>query len=222
MNKAFTSKLFQNQNLYLQALTHRSWVNENDGNRGTNERLEFLGDAILEFVVSKAIYDKFPDEEEGYLTALRANLVNTKNLSQVAEKLDIGAEIFLSKGEEDGGGRTNTSLLADTVEAIIGALFLDQGIEIAQKFIEDNILVDIDKKAAMPLKDPKSLLQEKVQAKSLPAPKYQVVSEEGPDHNKKFTVEVIVNGKSTAIGIGRSKSEAEQDAASNALISMIN
>lgn len=222
MNKAFTSKLFQNQNLYLQALTHRSWVNENDGNRGTNERLEFLGDAILEFVVSKAIYDKFPDEEEGYLTALRANLVNTKNLSQVAEKLDIGAEIFLSKGEEDGGGRTNTSLLADTVEAIIGALFLDQGIEIAQKFIEDNILVDIDKKAAMPLKDPKSLLQEKVQAKSLPAPKYQVVSEEGPDHNKRFTVEVIVNGKSSAIGIGRSKSEAEQDAASNALISMIN
>lgn len=222
MNKAFTSKLFQNQNLYLQALTHRSWVNENDGNRGTNERLEFLGDAILEFVVSKAIYDKFPDEEEGYLTALRANLVNTKNLSQVAEKLDIGAEIFLSKGEEDGGGRTNTSLLADTVEAIIGALFLDQGIEIAQKFIEDNILIDIDKKAAMPLKDPKSLLQEKVQAKSLPAPKYQVVSEEGPDHNKKFTVEVIVNGKSSAIGIGRSKSEAEQDAASNALISMIN
>lgn len=222
MNKAFTSKLFQNQNLYLQALTHRSWVNENDGNRGTNERLEFLGDAILEFVVSKAIYDKFPDEEEGYLTALRANLVNTKNLSQVAEKLDIGAEIFLSKGEEDGGGRTNTSLLADTVEAIIGALFLDQGVEIAQKFIEDNILVDIDKKAAMPLKDPKSLLQEKVQAKSLPAPKYQVVSEEGPDHNKKFTVEVIVNGKSSAIGVGRSKSEAEQDAASNALISMIN
>lgn len=222
MNKAFTSKLFQNQNLYLQALTHRSWVNENDGNRGTNERLEFLGDAILEFVVSKAIYDKFPYEEEGYLTALRANLVNTKNLSQVAEKLDIGAEIFLSKGEEDGGGRTNTSLLADTVEAIIGALFLDQGIEIAQKFIEDNILVDIDKKAAMPLKDPKSLLQEKVQAKSLPAPKYQVVSEEGPDHNKKFTVEVIVNGKSSAIGVGRSKSEAEQDAASNALISMIN
>lgn len=211
------NKLFQNQNLYLQALTHRSWVNENDGSRGTNERLEFLGDAVLEFVVSKAIYDRFPKEEEGYLTALRANLVNTKNLSQVAEKLNIGSEIFLSKGEEDGGGRKNASLLADTVEAIIGALFLDQGIESAQKFIEDNILVDMDKKASMPLKDPKSLLQEKIQAKNLSAPKYQVISEEGPDHNKQFTVEVVINGKSEAKGTGRSKSEAEQQAAINAL-----
>lgn len=215
------NKLFKNQNLYLQALTHRSWVNENDGDRGTNERLEFLGDAVLEFVVSKAIYDKFPNEEEGYLTALRANLVNTKNLSQVAEKLNIGSEIFLSKGEIEGGGRTNASLLADTVEAIIGALFLDQGIESSQKFIEENILVDVDKKASLPLKDPKSLLQEKVQAQSLPAPKYQVISEEGPDHNKQFTVEVIVNGQPAANGVGKSKSEAEQDAASNALNSVI-
>lgn len=221
MNKTFTNKLFSNQDLYLQALTHRSWVNENQGQRGTNERLEFLGDAILEFVVSKAIYDRFPNEEEGYLTALRANLVNTKNLSQVAEKLNIGSEIFLSKGEEDGGGRTNASLLADTVEAIIGALFLDQGIESSQKFIEENILIDVDKKATLPLKDPKSLLQEKVQSQSLPAPKYQVVSETGPDHNKVFTVEVIINGQSKANGVGKSKSEAEQDAASNALKMML-
>lgn len=212
---------FKNQDLYLQALTHRSWVNENDTKRGTNERLEFLGDAVLEFIVSKAIYDKFPNEEEGYLTALRANLVNTKNLSQVAEKLKIGDEIFLSKGEIDGGGRTNSSLLADTVEAIIGALYLDQGIDMAKKFVEENILVDVDKKAALPLKDPKSLLQEKVQAKSLPAPKYQVISEEGPDHNKKFTVEVIINGQPASQGTGKSKSEAEQDAASRALDSVI-
>lgn len=215
------NKLFTNQKLYLQALTHRSWVNENDGDRGTNERIEFLGDAVLEFVVSKAIYDKYPNEEEGYLTALRANLVNTKNLSQVAEKLKIGEEIFLSKGEIEGGGRTNNSLLADTVEAIIGALFLDQGIEASKKFIEKNILIDVDKKASLPLKDPKSLLQEKVQAKNLPAPKYQVVSEEGPDHNKMFTVEVIINNQPTAKGVGKSKSEAEQDAASSALKSMI-
>lgn len=215
------NKLFNNQNLYLQALTHRSWVNENDGGRGTNERLEFLGDAVLEFVVSKAIYDKYPNEEEGYLTALRANLVNTKNLSQVAERLKIGDEIFLSKGEIDGGGRTNSSLLADTVEAIIGALFLDQGIEASKKFIDENILIDVDKKASLPLKDPKSLLQEKVQAKNQPAPKYQVVDEAGPDHNKQFTVEVIVNGQPMARGIGKSKSEAEQDAASNALESMV-
>lgn len=210
-------KLFKNQDLLHQALTHRSWVNENSNNKGTNERLEFLGDAILEYVVSKSIYEKYPKEEEGYLTALRANLVNTKNLSVVAEKLGLGSEILLSKGEEDGGGRSNSSLLADTVEAIIGALYLDQGIEEVEKFIEENILVDVDKKASLPLKDPKSLLQENVQAKNLSAPKYQVVSESGPDHNKEFTVEVVINGKPEAKGVGRSKSEAEQDAASNAL-----
>ena len=212
-------ELFKNQELLKKALTHRSWVNENSNNDGTNERLEFLGDAILEFIVSKAIYDRFPNEEEGYLTALRANLVNTKNLSVVATKMGIGDMILLSKGEEDGGGRQNSSLLADTVEAIIGALFLDQGIEIAKEFIKENILVDVDKKASLPLKDPKSLLQEKVQAKSLPAPKYIVVSEVGPDHNKEFTVEVMINGKSEAKGTGKSKSEAEQAAAINALSS---
>lgn len=214
-------KYLKNNKLLKQALTHRSWVNENDESRGTNERLEFLGDAILEFVVSLSIYNKFKDKEEGYLTALRANLVNTKNLSQVAEKLNLGAEIYLSKGEEEGGGRTNPSLLADTVEAIIGAIYLDQGIDASKEFIEENILIDADKKASAPLKDPKSLLQEKVQAQGLPAPRYQLVSEIGPDHNKEFTIEVIINGKSIAKGVGKSKSEAEQDAAGSALRSMV-
>lgn len=214
-------KYLKNNKLLKQALTHRSWVNENDESRGTNERLEFLGDAILEFVVSLSIYNKFKDKEEGYLTALRANLVNTKNLSQVAEKLNLGAEIYLSKGEEEGGGRTNPSLLADTVEAIIGAIYLDQGIDASKEFIEENILIDADKKASAPLKDPKSLLQEKVQAQGLPTPRYQLVSEIGPDHNKEFTIEVIINGKSIAKGVGKSKSEAEQDAAGSALRSMV-
>lgn len=213
------SQLFKNEKLLKQALTHRSWVNENSDHQGTNERLEFLGDAILEFIVSKEIYDKFPKEEEGYLTALRANLVNTKNLSVVATKLGIGEMILLSKGEEDGGGRNNSSLLADTVEAIIGALFLDQGLQSSEKFIIENILVDVQEKASLPLKDPKSLLQEKVQSKGLPAPRYVVVSEVGPDHNKEFTIEVHINGKSEATGIGKSKSEGEQDAAVNALSS---
>ncbi|MEK7536404.1 MAG: ribonuclease III [Patescibacteria group bacterium] len=213
---------FLNQNLLKQALTHRSWVNENTKNNGTNERLEFLGDAILEFVVSLSIYNKFPNEEEGYLTALRANLVNTKNLSTIAEKLNLGKEIYLSKGEEEGGGRTNPSLLADTVEAVIGAIYLDRGITAAQKFIEENILIDVDKKAKTPLKDPKSLLQEKIQSRNLSAPKYQVVSEIGPDHNKEFTIEVIINGEAKAKGVGKSKSEAEQDAASSALKDMVN
>lgn len=211
--------LFENQDLYLQSLTHRSWVNENSGQRGTNERLEFLGDAVLEFIVSKHIYEQFTDKEEGFLTSLRANLVNTKNLSEVAKRLNLGQEIFLSKGEEDGGGRENASLLADTVEAIIGALFLDSGIESAEKFVVENILIDTEKVAKRPLKDPKSLLQEKVQAMNLPAPKYQVADEKGPDHNKEFIVEVLIDNKVEAKGYGKSKSEAEQQAATNALTS---
>jgi ribonuclease-3 len=214
--------LFKNKDLYLQALTHRSWVNENNKERGTNERLEFLGDAVLEFIVSKHIYERFPDKEEGFLTALRANLVNTKNLSLVAKRLNLGNEIFLSKGEEDGGGRENASLLADTVEAIIGALFLDSGVDSANKFILENILVEAEAMSRKPLKDPKSLLQEKVQSKNLSAPKYQVVSEEGPDHNKNFVVEVLIDGEAKASGQGKSKSEAEQSAASNALTSYFN
>lgn len=208
---------FINKELLLQALTHRSWVNENIGIRGTNERLEFLGDAILEFIVSEELFKKFPEKEEGYLTVLRANLVNTKNLSELAVKIGLGPEIFLSKGEEEGGGRDNPSLLADTVEAVIGGLFVDQGIDVAEKFIKDNILIDMDKKASLPLKDSKSLLQEKVQAQGLQTPRYDVLTEIGPDHNKKFTIGVIINGKSVATGIGKNKSEAEQDAATKAL-----
>lgn len=210
-------KSFNNKDLLDQALTHRSWVNEHKGTRPSNERMEFLGDAILEFVVSKEIYNLFPDKEEGYLTALRANLVNTVALADIAVKLGIGSELFLSKGEEDGGGRANTSLLADTVEALIGAIFIDKGILDAEKFIKDNVLDVVEEKTSKPLKDYKSRLQELVQAKGLPAPKYQVVEESGPDHNKKFVVEVLVNGESWGKGEGKSKSTAEQEAACQVL-----
>jgi ribonuclease-3 len=208
---------FSNKDLLDQALTHRSWVNEHKGTRTSNERMEFLGDAILEFVVSKEIYNLFPDKEEGYLTALRANLVNTVALADIAIKLGIGTELFLSKGEEDGGGRANTSLLADTVEAIIGAIFMDKGITDAEKFIKDNVLDVVEEKTSKPLKDYKSRLQELVQAKGLPAPKYQVVEESGPDHDKKFVIEVLVNGESWGKGEGKSKSTAEQEAACQVL-----
>lgn len=210
-------KQFKNKDILDLAFTHRSWVNEHKGVRESNERLEFLGDAILEFVASKEIYEKFPDKEEGYLTALRANLVNTVALHSVAIKLNLGPELYLSKGEEDGGGRSNQSLLADTVEAIIGAIFIDRGIEDAEIFIKENLLTDLEKKAAEPLKDYKSRLQEYVQGKSLPTPKYQVVEESGPDHNKIFVVEVTVAGESWAKGEGKSKSLAEQEAARQAL-----
>ncbi len=208
---------FKDKKLFDHALTHRSWVNEHKGIRTSNERLEFLGDAVLEFAVSKELFTKFPDKEEGYLTALRANLVNTVALSQFATKIDLGLDIFLSKGEEESGGRTNRSLLADTVEAIIGAIFIDRGIEAAEEFIKENLMIDLEQKSKEPLKDYKSRLQELVQAKGLPAPKYRVVEESGPDHDKKFIIEVAINGEPWGRGEGKSKSLAEQDAACKAL-----
>lgn len=210
-------RMFKDELLLTLALTHRSWVNEHPGKRESNERLEFLGDAILEFIVSKELYGKFPDKEEGYLTALRANLVNTVNLASVAKKLGIGEVLCLSKGEEDGGGRKNPSLLANTIEAIIGALFLDQGIDNAYKFIKVNILSEVPYIISQPLKDAKSRLQEFVQAKGLPTPKYKVVNESGPDHAKQFTIEILVGGNAWGRGIGKNKSEAEQNAARGAL-----
>lgn len=209
--------LFLDKNLLTLALTHKSWVNENPGKRTSNERLEFLGDAILEFVVSKELYEKFTNKEEGYLTALRANLVNTQNLSEVAKKLNIGSALFLSKGEEEGGGRQNSSLLADTVEAIIGAIFLDQGLKKVSEFIHTNLLVEIPEKLREPLKDPKSRLQEYVQAKGLSTPKYKLIEESGPDHSKKFIMEVVIDGESWGRGVGKSKSIAEQKAAEDGL-----
>ena len=209
--------LFADKNLLNQALTHKSWVNEHPKERESNERLEFLGDAILEFVISQELYLRFPDKEEGYLTALRANLVNTQNLANLAKNLDLGDSIFLSKGEEDGGGRENPSLLADTVEAIIGALFLDSGIGATQEFIKLNLVSEIPEKVGKPLKDPKSRLQESIQAEGPLTPKYKVIEESGPDHSKRFILEVVVGEKVLARGEGKSKSEAEQKAAQAAL-----
>src|SRR5258708_2216467 len=173
---------FKKKELLEQALTHRSWVNENPNKRGTNERLEFLGDAILEFVVTDHLYKKLPDKEEGYLTALRANIVNTINLAKIATKMKLGEAIFLSKGESESGAKNN-SLLADTVEAIIGAIYLDLGLTEATNFIHENLLTDLDEKIKEPLKDAKSRLQEMAQAKGLATPKYKVIKEVGPDHD---------------------------------------
>jgi ribonuclease-3 len=211
-------RLFKNKALLTQALTHKSWVNEHPQKRSSNERLEFLGDAVLELIVSKALFEQFPDKEEGYLTFLRANLVNTKNLAHVAEKLNIGDKLYLSKGEEESGGRKNPSLLADTLEAVIGALYLDQGLKTCEKFVTDKILNEIPRKVKGPLKDAKTRLQEFVQAKGYPAPQYKVVKEFGPDHAKTFEVEVLVNTKKLATGKGRNKNEASQQAARKVLL----
>ncbi len=210
-------KSFKDKKLFDMALTHRSWVNENRGQRGHNERLEFLGDAVLEFVVSEELFKRFPDQEEGYLTALRANLVNTKNLSQIGKKLSVGDAIFLSKGEELGGGRQNSTLLANTVEAIIGSIYEGQGLDAAASFIKENLLIDLTQKINEPLKDPKSRLQEMVQSQGLSAPRYKVVKIEGPDHAREFTVEVKIGKEAVANAKGKSKAEGEQKAASIAL-----
>jgi ribonuclease-3 len=212
---------FKDKKLFDLSLTHRSWVNENPKIRGSNERLEFLGDAVLEFIVSKTLFQNFPNKEEGFLTALRAKIVNTVSLSEVAKKLELGNYLYLSKGEEETGGRENISLLADTVEAIIGALYIDQGIDGSEKFIKDNLLLKLDQLASEPLKDAKSMLQEIVQAKGFAAPKYQVVDEEGPDHAKKFTIEVLINGTAKGKGSGKNKSEAAQNAAQDALSKLL-
>ena len=176
-----------------------------------------FGDAILEFIVSREIYNNFPKKEEGYLTALRANLVNTQNLAHVAKKLKIGEKIYLSRGEEEGNGRSNPSLLADTMEAVIGALYLDRGIDVAYDFIKEYLLSEVPEKISRPLKDAKSRLQEYVQAQGNPAPTYKVIKETGPDHNKEFIIEVLVGGKSKGRGTGKSKSSATQAAAKDAL-----
>lgn len=217
--KTFLSlkKSFRDKDLFEMALTHRSWVNEHKHVRRSNERLEFLGDAILEYIVSDIIYGEFKNKEEGYLTALRSKIVNTVSLSQVALKLELGKYLYLSKGEEDSGGRSNQSLLADTIEAIIGAIYLDKGTDDCKKFISENILNDLDHISKEPLKDPKSLFQEIVQAKGYSTPKYTVINEEGPDHDKNFTLQVLVNGKVMGEGTGKSKSEAAQNAAKDGL-----
>jgi len=216
-NLSKLKKLFKNKKLLELALTHRSWVNENQDTRESNERLEFLGDAILEFVVSRDLYTEFPDKEEGYLTALRANIVNTVSLANIAKKLEIGDSLFLSKGEEEGGGRENPSLLANTIEALIGALYLDQGMKHVSEFISKNILSEVPNIVKRPLKDAKSRLQEIVQSKGLSTPKYEVISESGPDHAKQFTIGVVIDNKLCGEGTGKNKSEGAQLAAKKAI-----
>jgi ribonuclease-3 len=213
------SKLFKNQDLLKQAFTHKSWLNENEAEAGSNERLEFLGDAVIEYVVSVELYNKFPKENEGYLTALRSKLVNTANLAEVATNLNLGPQILFAKGEA-ATGSTNKSILADTFEAVVGAMYLDRGVEFTYKFIKDQLLTDLDKKLTEPLKNPKNRLQEFVQKQGYFAPRYRTISATGPDHAKKFIVGVYVDSKLAGKGAGNTKLSAELAAASHALEKM--
>ncbi len=208
---------FKNQKLFEQAFTHRSYLNETKKNFESNERLEFLGDSILSFVVSEHLYKTYPSFKEGELTNLRSLLVNTRSLAEVAKSLNFGTFLRLSKGEEDSNGRESDSLLANCFEAFIGALYLDQGVEEVQVFLSNDLLLkakDLVQKNT--LKDPKSLLQELVQSKKK-SPSYKVVSEEGPSHAKLFTTGVYIEGKLLGTGKGKSKQQAEENAAKEAL-----
>lgn len=209
---------FVNQNLQKQAFTHRSYLNEATEKVYSNERMEFLGDSILSFVVSKYLYDKYPNFEEGILTNLRAQLVNTKSLADIARELNFGSLLILSKGEEESNGRGNQSILANCFEAFIGALFLDQGIEIVSDFLSEVLLSKAqDIVSNRSFKDPKSLLQERVQSRRLNSPVYKVLKEEGPAHARTFTVGAYVGNKMVAKGVGHSKQEAEVNSAKNAI-----
>jgi ribonuclease-3 len=209
---------FNNKSLFDLAFTHRSYLNESNGRTESNERLEFLGDSILSFVVSTYIYDEFKEKKEGELTSLRSVLTNTETLYEVAKKLNLGENLKLSKGEEETGGRESKTILANTYEAVVGAIYLDQGIEPAKKFIFETIIEEIDSiVSSQGLKDSKSALQEYMQESYKASPRYEVLEESGPDHDKIYTVGVFFEEKLLAKGDGKSKQEAEKKAAQNAM-----
>ncbi|MGC2424577.1 MAG: ribonuclease III [Nitrospirota bacterium] len=210
---------FHQPSLLIQALTHKSYANENRlGMAGHNERLEFLGDTVLDFIISDFIMKLCPDSPEGDLSKLRAVVVSEPNLFKVATRLGLGEYLFLGKGEELTGGREKPSLLANAVEAIIAAVYLDAGLDEAYHFIRNNFEKDIKAMVAGGMVyDYKTELQEACQSRFGELPKYTVVNETGPDHQKIFEVEIEAEGRPLGKGSGKSKKEAEQHAAQVAL-----
>lgn len=209
--------------LYQTAFTHRSFLNESSQIIQSNERLEFLGDAVLSFIISDILYKLRPNDPEGDLTNLRSYIVKTSSLAKAAKKLDLGKYLKLSKGEELTGGRENSQLLANTFESLLGAIFLDQGPEQARQFIEENLLPLFEHELKSgPPKDAKSLLQEILQEKFKISPFYKILETKGPDHARTFKVGVYLQDKLLGEGEGASKQIAEEQAASKALASVEN
>jgi ribonuclease-3 len=197
---------------------HPSYVNENPLFAGrSNERLEFLGDAILNFIVAEKLYEEFPDLAEGALTELRASLVRRETLAKLASSLKIGDWLLLGQGEEANGGRWKPSNLANATEALIGALYLDQGLIQARSFVLRQLKPDLQRvKAGKTAPNYKALLQEFIQGQKRPAPVYRLVDASGPEHNKQFTTEILVEREALARGTGKSKKAAESEAARTA------
>lgn len=204
--------------LLTRSLTHRSYLNEHPEAIEDNERLEFLGDAVLDFLVGAWLYNRFPEMAEGELTRLRSALVRTEQLAEFSTRLGFGEAMRLGRGEAESGGRQRIALLCATFEAFIGAYYLDAGIEAVSVFLEP-LLESVANQLLMDGKtqDPKSLLQEYVQAKGNGAPKYRTISATGPDHAKVFEVEVLINGRKYGHGIGKSKQAAAKAAAREAM-----
>jgi ribonuclease III len=214
---------FKDKKLLKQAFTHRSYINEHK-NSGLehNERLEFLGDAVLELIVTEYLFHNYPNQNEGEMTSFRSALVNSNTLSKVASDLAMNDYILLSRGEaKDNNGRARAYILADAFEALVGAIFIDQGYNVVREFVSKNIfgLAEAIIKEGLWV-DSKSLFQEKAQEKSGVTPAYYTLSEEGPDHDKSFTVGVYLGDKKVAEGRGKSKQDAEQEAAKEGLKEM--
>lgn len=213
----------QQTDLYLLALTHSSYANERGLGMGAhNERLEFLGDAVLELAVSEALYALFPGLPEGKLTRYRAGLVCEESLSRLASELDLGVHLRLGKGEASSGGRQRPALLADALEALLGAVYLDLGFEAVREVVRCLFAPLFAELAQGCLhRDYKTLMQEYTQAKLATTPEYRIVSEQGPDHSKVFVAQFVINDQALGQGSGRTKKEAEQEAAKEAYESLV-
>ena len=211
---------FIDKHIFRLSLTHSSWVNEsNNHDCQSNERLEFLGDAVIDAVIAQSLYEKYPDFDEGDLTKLRSKIVSGVSLANVARELDMGNYLLLGKGEEGSGGRNKESNLANAFEALVGALFLDRGYSIASQFILQNLNIESPINCLMKNhKDSKTDFQILVQSKTSFTPYYKLISKDGPDHDPIFVVEVLVGDKVIGNGVGTSINKAEMQAAANALI----
>ena len=214
-----TKIVFKDKDLLKQAFIHRSYINENpSAGLSHNERLEFLGDAVLELVVTDFLYKKYPSYAEGELTSLRSALVNAITISDVAATLGMNDFLLLSRGESKDNGKARQYILSNTYEAYVGALYLDQGYDVTNEFVKKSLLHKTDEIVNKKLwRDSKSLVQEKAQEFNNVTPAYKVLSESGPDHDKHFTIGILFGGVQIAEGKGKSKQEAEQSAALNAL-----
>jgi ribonuclease-3 len=210
---------FKDRGLLEQALTHRSRAAEDVSGAADNESLEFLGDAVLGFVVADRLFHQFPEYNEGQKSKIKAAVVSTQSLARHAEAISLGDYLLLGRGEEKTGGRLKSALLADTYEALVAAMYLDGGLEAAATFLHRELKDAIDGGSErLFVQDYKSALQERVQALGRPLPEYRVSGESGPDHSKIFSVEVVVSGEVLGTATGRAKKEAEQDAARQALV----